>query len=364
MNLVNLHLKPAICIAAICGLVACSHKKSEKELAREAKPKILNVEGYVVTPRPFQNDYTATGSLLPNEEIEILPEVSGRVTSISFEEGKHVSKGQVLVRLYNDDIKAQIQKLHAQRELQVNIKNRQAELLRIGGISKQDYETTTTQIKSIDADISYAEAQLRKTSILAPFDGKVGIRNVSIGAVITPATAIARLQQTRVLKMDFTIPEQYRNEVPTGKKVFFSVTGSFDTLPAVISAIEPKANATTHTLQVRALVQNQQHKLTAGSFTHVIIPFEYKANALMVPSQAVMPTDRDKEVAIVKNGRIKMVAVVIGARTSDMVEVIRGVREGDTIITTGMMQVKPDMAVKVHIAGDRPARSGAHNTVR
>ena len=341
------YLTASFCITGMCAIMACNNKKSETTVNKSSRANILNAEGFIVKPQQFQNEYTASGSLLPNEEIQILPEVSGRVTSISFKEGTHIEQGQVLVKLYNDDIKAQIQKSRAQRELQIKIKERQSALLRIGGISQQDYETTTTQIQSIDADIAFSEAQLRKTTIYAPFTGRIGIRNISVGAVITPSTIIATLQQTRILKMDFTIPDQYRDEVSQGKKITFTVTGSLDTFSGIISAIEPSADAITRTLKIRALVQNEDHKLVAGSFTHVILAFENNKNALLIPSQAIIPTDRDKEVAVIKNGKAKMVTVTIGARTNDKVEILQGLSAGDTIITTGIMQVKQGMSVKV-----------------
>ena len=333
---------------AISILASCDSKKSEAETTKAgAKPNILRAEGFVVEPQMFQSDYTTSGSLLPNESTQILPETSGRVTSISFKEGVHVEQGQVLVKLYNDDIKAQIQKSKAQRELQVKIKERQAELLRIGGISQQDYETTAAQIASIDADLAYSEAQLSKTIIKAPFPGRIGIRNISVGAVITPSTVIATLQQSRILKMDFTVPDQYKSELVVDKKVSFTVNGSLDTFYGVISALEPAADAVTRTLKVRAIVQNQDHKLVPGSFTHVVIPFVNNTHALLIPSQAVIPTDRDKEVAIVRDGKAKLVTVTIGTRTNNQVEILQGLTAGDTIITTGIMQVKPNMAVKI-----------------
>lgn len=342
-------IKSAFIYTVICPsfffMAACHEKRKEEPV----KPRntTLNAEGFVVQPQSFESEYATTGSLLPNEEIQILPETSGRVTSISFKEGAHVKKGDVLVKLYNDDIRAQIQKSLAQRELQVKIKERQAKLLDIGGISKQDYETTVAQIASIDADLAYAQAQLSKTIIKAPFNGKIGIRNVSIGAVITPTTVIATLQQNRTLKLDFTLPDQYKNEITTGKKINFTVTGTLDTFSAVISASEPSADATTRTLKARAIVDNNDEKLVAGAFAHVNIPFSNNRAALMVPSQAIIPTTRDKQVAIARDGKVKMSTVIIGTRTNDMVEVLQGVKPGDTILTTGIMQVKPNMAVKV-----------------
>lgn len=331
-------------------LYSCSEQKKETPKGPQG-PKVLNAEGVVAKRQIFLNDYTTTGTLIPNEEVNVMPEISGRITSISFTEGSPVKQGQVLATLYSDDLKAQIRKLRAQRELQVKIRDRQSELLNVGGISKQDFETTTTQIEAIDADIAYSEAQLRKMSIIAPFSGRAGIRNVSPGAVVSTSTIITTLQQVATLKMDFNVPEQYRDELEHGKKVSFTVTGRLDTFQADIMAFEPTASAATRTLKVRARVDNAKGALVAGAFTHIIVPFGKNNNAILVPSQSVIPTNRNKVIAVVRDGKAEMVPVVIGARTADKVEIVDGLHEGDTLLTTGIMQVKPGMQVKVKIAG-------------
>lgn len=339
---------PVALLAAVL-ITSCSDKKKDAEPAKPAGPKILRAEGIVVKPTVFQSEYAASGTLLANEEVNVMPEVQGRITSISFSEGAPIKQGQVLARLFSDDVRAQIQKLRAQRELQVKIRDRQSELLKIGGISKQEYETTTTQIQAIDADIAYAESQMRKTSVIAPFSGRAGIRNVSTGAIVTPSTVITTLQQTTTLKMDFNIPEQYRDEIVHGKKVTFTVAGRQDTFSATIIAVEPTANSATRTLKVRATVDNKDGKLGPGAFSHIIVPFQMDSDALLVPSQSVIPTNRDKVVAVIKSGKASLVPVQIGARTEDKVEIIRGLNAGDTILTTGIMQVKPGMEVKVTV---------------
>lgn len=342
-------LRPNIIFALSVLLLATAGCKENKDMPAKGagRPNNLKAEGYVVVPQAYQNNYTASGSLLPNESIEIHPEISGRVTGIYFTEGSYVKKGQTLVQINDAEIRAQIQKLKAQRQLQVKLLERQKELLNIGGISKQDYETTQTNISSIDADIAFSEAQLRSTKIVAPFDGRIGIRSISPGAIISPTTAITVLQQTHQLKMDFSIPDRYRDIVRNGKEVFFSVSGTLDTLSGKISAIDPGADQTTRTIKVRAIVPNPDNKLSAGSFAHVVIPFESTNNAILIPSQAVIPTTRDKQVATVKNGKANLVTVQLGERTSDKVEVIQGLQSGDTIITTGLMQVKPGIDVQI-----------------
>jgi membrane fusion protein, multidrug efflux system len=338
-----------VCIAGSISLLSCGEKKDMQATKKQTGPKVLVAEGYVVKPESFQSEYATSGTLLPSEEVTIMPEIQGRVTSIAFTEGKAVKKGQLLARLYNEDINAQIRKLKAQRDLQQKISDRQSELLGIGGISQQDYETTTTQIQAINADIAYAEAQLRRTTILAPFSGKTGIRYVSEGAVVTPSTVITSLQQTDKLKMDFSIPEQYRGEVPNGKKIYFTVSGSQDTFAAVIAAMEPSANTSTRTIKIRATVDNSKNKLGPGAFTHISIPFDNNSDALLIPSQSVIPTNREKVVAVIREGMAALVPVKIGARTSDKVEIIQGLKAGDTILTTGIMQVKDGMPVTVKL---------------
>lgn len=346
MNCYHKILIPSLLISLTLS-ASCSNKKKEETTKGGGRPKFISAEVYVVQPQSFRDEYIASGTLLPNEEIDILPEVSGRITGIFFKEGARVRKGQKLVQLNDADIRATIQKLRSQRELQVKIRERQSELLKIGGISKQEYETTTTQIQSIDADIDFQQAQLRKTSILAPFDGVVGIRDISVGAVVATSTVVAKLQQVHPLRMDFMLPDRYRNRVNNGKEVFFSVNGSLDTLSGTIKAIDPAADITTRNIRVQAAIPNPGGKLVAGSFAHVIVPFASNNNALLIPSQSVIPTTREKQAAVLHNGKAQLVTIVLGTRTTDHVEVLQGLTAGDTILTTGIMQVKPGMDVKI-----------------
>lgn len=309
--------------------------------------RVMAAKAYVVTPQEFYQEYATSGTLLANESVEIHPEISGRVTGIHFTEGSKVQQGQLLVQLYDDNIKAQIQKLKAQKKLQAATQKRQKSLLDIGGISQQEYETTETQLQSLDADIAYAEAQLRSTRIYAPFSGTIGIRNISVGAVISPTTVVTSLQQTHPLKMDFNVPDQYRNEIAKGKEVLFSISGQLDTLSGKIIAVEPGADATTRTIRVRAIVPNPKEELIPGAFAHVIVPLGGDNNAILVPSQSVIPTTKEKLIVKLVEGKAKMVIVQPGTRTADKVEILSGIQQGDTILTTGLMQVKEGMPVKV-----------------
>lgn len=330
-------------------LFSCSDKKTDaaQSSAKGGRSKSVKAEGFVTSTGLFETTYETGGTLLPNEEVEIHPEISGIVRAISFREGQPVKKGQTLLQLNDADIRAQIQKLQALRAQQATILKRQEELVRIGGIAKQDYETTETQIQSYDADLAYQREQLRKTKIIAPFDGTVGLRGISVGAVVTPTSAVALLQQIHPLKMDFTLPDRYHSQVKPGDVIRFSIAGSLDTLEGTVKAINPGVDVNTRTLRARAFVPNASGTLTPGSFAHVSIPLESASDAILIPSQAIIPTTRDKKVAVVQKGKAKMVTVTLGARTADQVEILQGLQAGDTILTTGLMQVKDGAAVQV-----------------
>lgn len=342
-------IKNTIVLLISGALVVFSSCKSGDSKGQKAgaKPNNVSAEVYVLKPEMFQQDYTASGTLVPNEEVEIHPEITGRVTGILFKEGSFVRKGQTLVTLFDADIRAEIQKLKAQKALQNKLLERQKELVDIGGISKQDFETTQTGIASIDADIAAQEAALRRTKILAPFDGIIGIRSISEGAIVSTATTIAILQQVNPMKIDFSIPEQYHANLKPGKSVFFTVTGLQGAKTGSINSVDPGADVATRTLRVRAIVPNADRTLLAGSFAEVKIPFESSNAALLIPTQAVIPTTRDKKVAVISNGKAEMVTVKLGTRLEDKVEILEGLKSGDTVLTTGLMQVKAGMDVKV-----------------
>lgn len=328
-------------------MTSCEDGKKNDAAVVSKRPNLVNADVFIVSAQNFTESYTASGTLLPNEELEIRPEVSGRVTAISFTEGAPVRKGQTLIQLDNADLQAQVRKLKVQRALQKTTASRQDELVKIGGIARQDLDATNTTIQGIDADLAGIEAQLRKLRIVAPFDGIAGLRQISPGAIVTPSTIITTLQQVQPLKLDFSIPEQYRDKLKQGSKISFTVKGSLDTNEAIILATDPAANPMTHTLTLRAKVPNADRKLTAGAFAHVYLPFGSNSNALMIPAQAIIPTTRDKQVAILNGGKVEMKTVITGVRTADKIEILQGISTGDTVITTGLMQVSPEKGIKI-----------------
>ncbi len=313
------------------------------EASRSGGGRSILVDAYVVKPVKLNESIEASGTLQSNEEVELKPEITGRITHIYFKEGVKVSKGTLLIKLYDGDILAQIRKLELQQQLAKTTLARQQQLLKINGISQQDVDVTSNQVSAYAADIEYNRAQLQKTEIRAPFSGTIGLRNVSEGAIVGPATIMTTLQQLDPLKIDFATPEKYRNAIRKGDPVTFTVAGDTVKYKGSIYAIDPKIDLATRSVKIRALVPNPSGRLFPGSFAKTTIQLRDNPNAIMIPSQAVIPGTRFKQVIVADSGKAKFVNVETDVRTENNVQITDGVRAGDTVIITGILQLKPGM---------------------
>ncbi|WP_341834340.1 efflux RND transporter periplasmic adaptor subunit [Chitinophaga pollutisoli] len=313
--------------------------------ARPAGKPIM-ADAYVVKPVKLDEIIEASGTLQSNEEVELKPEITGRITNIYFKEGAKVAKGTLLIKLYDGDILATLRKLELQRELARTTLARQESLLKINGISRQDVDVTTNQVAAYGADIEFNKAQLQKTEIRAPFSGTIGLRNVSEGAIVGPTTIMTTLQQLDPLKVDFASPEKYRNAIRKGDPVTFSVSGDTNRYRGSIYAIDPKIDLATRSVKIRAIVPNPNGILFPGSFARTSIQLKDNPNAIMIPSQAVIPGTRFKQVIVADSGKAKFVNVETGVRNENNVQITSGLEIGDTVITTGILSLKPGMTFK------------------
>jgi len=288
----------------------------------------------------------ATGSLVANEQVEIFPEISGRIVAMNIREGQPVAKGALLIKLYDVDLQAQLQKYRVLEENARRTEERNKQLLERGGISQQEYDIIVTNLKGALADIELTRASLRRTEIRAPFAGTIGIRNVSPGAVVTPQTLIATLQQLNPLKLDFTVPERYSSSVKNGERVNFTLDGVQQRFSGQIYAIEPNVDVATRSLRIRARVPNTSSDLRPGAFAKINLVFR-EDQALTIPSQALLPQTRGKQVVVVRNGKATFVEVETGIREKSNIQITKGLSVGDTVVTTGLLFVKKDGPVKV-----------------
>ncbi|SFE37328.1 efflux RND transporter periplasmic adaptor subunit [Spirosoma endophyticum] len=305
------------------------------------------ISGFVVALQRIREDIVSSGSLLAAEQVDIYPEISARITELNIQEGRPVTKGALLVKLFDTDLRAQLQKLQAQADNARRTEERNKQLLERGGISQQEYDIVTTNLRSSLADIDLVKANLQRTEIRAPFSGVIGLRNVSMGAVVSPSTLIARLQQISSLKLDFSIPEKYGQAVHNGSMISFMVDGDSQPSQAVVYAIEPGVEEQTRNLRIRARVNNASTRFRPGAFARVTLTIQ-NDQSLVVPTQAVIPQTRTNQVIVVKNGKAVFKDVKTGLRTAGSIQILSGLQVGDTVATTGLLFIKPDSPVKVN----------------
>ncbi|MEJ5993329.1 efflux RND transporter periplasmic adaptor subunit [Pedobacter sp. Du54] len=313
----------------------------------------LAVDGIVVAGTSFSNNLEITGSIEANESVVLRSEVSGLVTAINFKEGSNVTKGAVLVKINDNDIRAQLQDALTKENLSATSENRAKQLLAKGAISEEEYEIALANLKSLKAQAQIVRAQLARTTLRAPFSGKIGLRSISVGEYLTPAMAIANLMSTNPVKVNFSIPEKYVGQIKLNSSINFETDASGKVYTGKVFAIEPGINQQTRTLQIKALAPNPNNELLPGSFAKIKLALSEQKNAILVPSEAVIPVLKGKMVYISKNGKAQQVPVEAGTRTAESVVITSGLSIGDTVLTTGAMALKPDAPVKVKIAGSK-----------
>ena len=329
------------------GASACS-SSAEKSAAPPARTSynMVSVEGFVVKPSVLTANVTASGTLLPLEETELHPEASGRVVSLHLPEGKAVRKGDLLLKVFDQDLQTQVSKLGVQLKQAEITEQRLAELLKVKGVSQQEYDLAALEVQTIKSEIELLRINITKTELRAPYDGVIGLRKISPGAYVTPASAIATIRSSGALKLDFAIPEKYSGRIHPGQAFSFTVEGSPTRYTAVVQATEQRITADTRNLQVRGLVRGNASGLLPGGFAEVEISLGNNSQALLIPSQAIVPQARDKKVFVSRGGKVASVAVKTGVRQSGMVEITDGLAAGDTIAITGVLFLRPDSPVK------------------
>jgi membrane fusion protein (multidrug efflux system) len=338
----------SIALMMMFMVVACGEKKPEKRAGaggRQQGP--LSVDGFVVSERSISEDIEVPGSLLPFEETQIRAEVGGRIVKMNIDEGSVVSKGTLLVKLFDEDLQALLRKLEVQLKIKEKSEERSSELLKIQGISQQDYDLSALDVENLRADIESTRIAISKTEIRAPYTGKLGLRNVSLGAYMAPNDIITIIRQVDKLKLEFSIPEKYAQEITPGYTVSFVVDGGKGYHKAKVIATENSVDQNTRTLKVRALVDEKHPELIPGIFAKVNLQLGRNEKALMVPTQSVIPTARNKQVIVVRGDSALYSVVETGIRDSAFVQVTSGVKRGDTVVTTGLMAIRPDSKIKV-----------------
>lgn len=337
-----------IILGLLIGSKFLFFNKKEDTVAKGKTGVPVGVNYYVLRPDTFNNDVFATGKVGAFNQIDISPEVNGKVTAILFKEGETVTKGALMVKLNDADLQAQLLKAKNQAQLSELKLDRLRKLIAINGISQEELDAQENELNSYKADQAYIAAQIAKTNIVAPFSGVVGLKNISEGSFVSSQTPIASLVQLKPLYVEFSVPEKYSAMFSKGIDVSFSSGNDplEKTQTARIYAIEPMVDENTKTIRARALYSGEKD-FYPGSFVKVFAGLGQTKNALMVPTQCVIPTLKGQKVYVVKNNTAVEIPVTIGVRTDTHIQIVEGLQPGDTVITTGLLSVKKDAKLKL-----------------
>lgn len=339
------------CFAAVIFLALWYRLSPNDEVAAgsgaSAGEAVLEVQAEVLMPQSVRDAVFSTGSVIANEEVEIRSEISGKIIAILFKEGRYVDQGDILVRINDDEPQARLQIALQQKKLAEENEFRLKTLLEKETISQEEYDVARSRLDVILAEMKLIEAQIKKTEIKAPFSGIIGLKDVSVGDYISPAVGIARLQDIGRIKVDFSIPEKYAGRAKKNDRITFTVQSSQKTFEAVVYAIEPKIDPATRTLRLRAISWNKGNEVLPGSFANIEYTLREIKDALMIPTSALIPELQGHKVFLFKNGAAEAQPVVTGIRTESRIQIVEGLAPGDTLITTGILQVRSGSPVRI-----------------
>ncbi len=319
-------------------------ENSSAELG-EKKSDVLNVRAVTVKQQNLSDELLVSGSLLPDEEVQLSFETSGKITAIHFNEGATVRKGQLLAKVNDAPLQAELRKLESQLRLANDRVYRQNALLEKEAVSREAFQEAQTNLATLHAEIDMIKANIDQTELRAPFDGIIGLRQVSQGAYASPTTVVATLTKITPLKVEFAVPERYAGLLKPGAKLSFSVEGEMNDFSAEVYATDSKVDAETHTYTIRAYYPNKNGKLMPGRYVNVRLEAQEYKNTLAVPSEAIISEMGIDKVFLYKSGVAQPVEITKGLRTESKVQVLRGISAGDTVIVSGTMQLRTGQRV-------------------
>ncbi|NCI45125.1 efflux RND transporter periplasmic adaptor subunit [Sediminibacterium sp. WSJ-3] len=327
--------------------VACKGRKEKeapKQQGSSQQPVVVDV--IIAQAQEVSSRVEANGTVVANEYVELRTEISGRLVYLNVPEGSYVQKGTVIAKINDADYVAGLAKSRAQLELAQKTEQRLKKLIDIGGLNQADYDVAVNQVSTLKADIGFTQAQIDKTVIRAPFGGLVGLRQVSLGAYLSPTTIIATIQQVDRPKIDFTIPEEYSELIHKGAAVDVQLDANSKSMSrAVIIATEPQVIQNTRNLKIRAVLQSG--KVNPGAFVKVTVAANRSGKAIFVPTNAIIPDDKNKQLVLVKAGKAAFVNVETGDRQANNAEITKGISVGDSVVVTGVLFARPKAPLKV-----------------
>lgn len=345
--LISILIVVAVVLLLAIPKISFKNESVKNESGPSQQSQVLPVEAFVVKPIQFDRKIIITGSILANETIEVKSEVSGKITRIYFNEGQAIKKGDVLIKIEDDELQAQLEKARHNKKLNEDSEFRQRKLLEKEAISQEEYDNALNRLNTSNADIMLLQAQLDKTTIRAPFNGFIGFRYVSEGAYISPSVVMATLYNLNPAKIEFSIPAKHAARVSANSKIYFSVEGDTTQLEGIVYAVEPQIDANTRTLKIRAIAPNPNAKMLPGQFVTIQLVLEHLNRAMLIPTESIVPELEGTKVYYSSNGKAGESKITTGERTERFIEILSGLQFGDTVLTTGILQLRSGLPVNI-----------------
>jgi len=336
-----------VLLIAFKGALFSKEEKKAPE-AKSTASRDIPVQGIILKPEKFRNQIFSTGTILPNEQIDLRSEISGIVTGIYFQEDKPVKKGALLVKIYDKDLKAKLDKINIQIKLAEEDEARKRKLIDIEGISTEEYDKAVSLVNTLKADAALLQSDLSKTEIRAPFSGRIGLRQISVGSYVSPATLIATLQEINPVKIEFSIPEKYVSTVKKGSEIEFTLTDNKKQFTGKVYASSTSIDLNTRTLTLRAIAPNSSNELTPGAFVKIQFTLNTIAHALFVPADAIIPELGGQKVFVARGGKAVAVPVKVGIRTEKEIQILEGLNPSDTVLMTALLKLKDGSSIDVN----------------
>lgn len=334
-----------IAVAVVMGIRAfvphINEELSEVKVTPVVKPKqVLNVKAVILKETKMTDEFFVSGSLIPDEEVNLSFETSGKITEIFFREGSRVSQGELLAKINDAPLQAELRKLESQLKLYSDRLHRQNVLLEKEAVSQEAFQEAQTNLAGLQAEIDGVKAKIAQTELRAAFDGIIGLRLVSVGTYASPTTTVATLTKINPLKIEFALPERYAGIVEVGSPLNFTVEGDLAERKAKVYAFESHVDSETRTFTVRGVYDNSNGELYPGRYANIGIVTRTYNSSISVPSEAIVSEMGIDKVFLYKSGKAIPVEIIKGMRNESRVQVLKGLEQGDTVITTGTMQLR------------------------
>jgi membrane fusion protein, multidrug efflux system len=343
--------------AAIFGFRACKNRLSGKSIAYHVPP--VSVSTAKADMQSWTSEIEAVGSLSAVRGVDVASEVSGLVSAIHFKSGDQVKEGQVLVQLNAEPDIAQLHSFEASAELAAIVLERDKKQFEAQAISQASLDADAADLKSKQALVAQQSGVVKKKTILAPFSGKLGITSVNPGQYINSGDKIVTLQALDWIYADFLLPQQNLSVISVGQLVtVISDTYPGRTFEGKITSINPKVDPATRNVQVEATIKNSKHELFPGMYATVKVQAGAVQSYLTLPRTAVTFNPYGETVYIVEEGErgpdgkpaltVKEAFVTVGPLRGDQIAVLKGVKEGDTVVTSGQLKLRSSASVVIN----------------